>query len=259
MLLAGTCGPPSVGARDAALEEFPNPRMLGPAMAAAPPTRPAVRRNSRRFILPYWLPKRVYSYRSRECARPDRSRERVDGLSSLVRPLAEVLDGAVEVDHDEQPFGFGGDAPVDRERPAGDDAPTVDLVGPAFEFHRTVQRGRAAVPDAQPSRHPRMAAGDVRHAEDLVEAERDPSTVHVAGRALVGGVEDAPAEQPAVAVLVLDRRRERAHDTDEGAARQVVVVRFLLAGTHARRAGAPLTPTVPGGRGPLHPLCGRRQ
>src|SRR2546421_3453510 len=248
MLLAGTCGPPSVGARDAALEEFPNPRMLGPPMAAAPPTRLAVRRNSRRFILPHWLSNRVYSCRSRECARSDRSGERVDGLSSLVRPLAEVLDRAVEVDHDEQPLGFGGDAPVDRECPAGDDAPSVDLVGPAFELHRTVQRRRAAVPDAQPSRHPRMAAGDVRHAEDLVEAERDPSAVHVAGRALVGGVEDAPAEQPAVAVLVLDRRRERAHDTDEGAARQVVVVGFLLAGTYARRAGAPCAPTLQPGR-----------
>src|SRR2546429_3918159 len=154
--------------------------MLGPPMAAAPPTRPAVRRNSRRFILPYWLPKRVYSCRSRECARPDRSRERVDGLSSLVRPLAEVLDGAVEVDHDEQPLGFGGDAPLDRERPAGDDAPTVDLGGPAFELHRTVQRGRAAVPDAQPSPHPPMAACDIRPAQGLLEAERDPSTTHVA-------------------------------------------------------------------------------
>src|SRR2546425_4419728 len=143
MLLAGTCGPPSVGARDAALEEFPNPRMLGPPMAAAPPTRPAVRGNSRRFILPYWLPKRVYSYRSRECARPDRSRERVDGLSSLVRPLAEVLDGAVEVDHDEQPFGFGGDAPRDPERPPGGGAPTPAPGGPTFELPRAGARGRA--------------------------------------------------------------------------------------------------------------------
>src|SRR6185312_6024705 len=162
MLLAGTCGPPGVGARDAALEEFPNPKMLGPPMAAAPPTRPAVRRNSRRFIPPQSLLGRVYSCRSRESARPDRSGERVDGLSALVRALAEVLDRAVEVDHDEQPLGFGGDAPVDGERPAGDDAPTVDLVGPAFELHRTVQGGRAAVPDAQPSRHSGMAAGDVR-------------------------------------------------------------------------------------------------
>src|SRR2546429_5483874 len=220
--------------------------MLGCPMAAAPPTRPAVRRNSRRFILPYWLPERVYSCRSRGCARPDRSGERVDGLSSLVRPLAEILDCAVEVDHDEQPLGFGGDAPVDRERPAGDDAPTVDLVGPAFELHRTVQWCRAAVPDAQPSRHPRMAAGDVRHAEDLVEAERDPSAVNVAWRALVGGVEDAPAEQPAVAVLVFDRPRERAPDADERAARQVVVVRFLLAGTARPPAGGPRTPTAHG-------------
>src|SRR5207248_11308145 len=97
------CGPASVGAREAALEEFPNPRMLGPPMAAAPPTRPVVRRNSRRFIPPQSLLRRVYSCRSRECARPDQSGQRVDGLSSLVRPLAEVLDGAVEGHPDEQP------------------------------------------------------------------------------------------------------------------------------------------------------------
>src|SRR6185369_1731755 len=103
-------------------------------------------------------------------------------------------------------------------------------VGPAFELHRTVQGGRAAVPDAQPSRHSGMAAGDVRHAEDLVEAERDPSAVHVAGRALVGGVEDAAAEEPAVAVLVFDRWRERTDDADERATRQVVIVRLLLSG-----------------------------
>src|SRR2546430_17372402 len=123
MLFAGTCGPPSVGARGAALEEFPTPRVLGRPMAAAPPTRPAVRRNSRRFILPYWLPNRVYSCRSRKCARSDRSWEWVGGLSSLVRPLAEVLDGAVEVDHDEQPLGFRGDALLHPQRPQRVNAP----------------------------------------------------------------------------------------------------------------------------------------
>src|SRR2546429_8810543 len=128
--------------------------MLGCPMAAAPPTRPAVRRNSRRFILPYWLPERVYSCRSRGCARPDRSGERVDGLSSLVRPLAEVLDCAVEVDHDEQPLGFGGDAPVDRERPPGGDAPTVGLGGPALGLHRPGPWWRGAGPHGPPPPHP---------------------------------------------------------------------------------------------------------
>ena len=109
-----------------------------------------------------------------------------------------------------------------------------------------------------------MTAGDVRHAEDLVEAERDPPAVHVAGRALVGGVEDAAAEQPAVAVLVLDRWRERAHDPDERTSRQVVVVRLLGAGTHTRRAVAQLAPTVQRGRdsfdlrGGVRELLGRR-
>ena len=104
-----------------------------------------------------------------------------------------------------------------------------------------------------------MAAGDVRHAEDLVEAQRDPSAVHVPGRPLVRGVEDAAAEQPAVAVLIVGRRRERAHDADERAPREVVVVRLLLAATHARRAGAQRPPAVQLGRDPLDLLGSARE
>src|SRR4249920_337526 len=107
MLLAGTCGPPRVDACDAALEGFPNPRRVGPPTAAAPPTRPAVRRNSRRFILPHSLAGEIVFVQVAAERAADRSRERVGGLAALVRPLTEVLDRPVEIDHDEQALGFG--------------------------------------------------------------------------------------------------------------------------------------------------------
>src|SRR5512132_4515927 len=116
MLFAGTCGPPRVGAGDAALKGFPNPSRPGPPMAAAPPTRPAVRRNSRRFILPHSLAAESLFVQVAAGRAADGSGERVGGLAALVRALTEVLDRPVEVDHDEQPLGFGGDAPVDGER-----------------------------------------------------------------------------------------------------------------------------------------------
>src|SRR2546421_11223298 len=139
----GMNGSATPAAACAGLQKSPLRRRVGPPARAAPPTRPAAFKNSRRFIP---CPARVRrdvtgSVFAGPTERVTRaSRQRVDDVSALVTALTEVLERLVEVDDHEQPLSLGGHDPVDAEGPARHDAAPVHLLGPGLEGDRAVQR-----------------------------------------------------------------------------------------------------------------------
>src|SRR5690242_3749724 len=98
---------------------------------------------------------------------------------------AEVLGRQAGVDLHEQSLGLRGRHTVDDELTLGDDAPALDVVDPAVQLDRSVERCRLEVPDGQSPRHPGVSARDVGHAEQLVERQRDAPAVHEPGGTLV--------------------------------------------------------------------------